>query len=455
MDILGQPAPQPAKPERSNRLILKLLYIASLSIVLLIPATLINRLVAERKNLQNEVTTGIFSKWGGSQKISGPLLIIPYREAVKYDDGSLHLIRRMAYILPDRLNVNGNVNTEMRYRSIYKVPVYTSELEVSGQFDRLPLEEMGIRPEQVIYDQVQFVMGISDFRGLTDQVSVIWNNSTLELNTDVQKNLEIEKGLASIIPLDPATILSAQNFSLKFKLKGSQELTMIAAGKYTGMNLHSAWQNPEFIGEFLPNERTVDASGFTASWDVMHLNRNIPQYWSDADYSDSEHKMDNGDAEFGFALLQPVTSYTLTNRIVKYAFLVITLTFCVCFFIELFQKKPMHFLNYTLIGVALCIFYLLVLSVSEYLHFVIAYGIAALSTILLVASYMGALFKTVKTGIIFGGFMSLMYGFIFLLIQMNEFALLAGSIGIFVILAIIMYISVKLRIHQPHTIPAT
>lgn len=448
MDIITKMQEKQEKKERMNKIILKLVYIGILSIVLLIPATLINQLVIERKNLQQNVTSEIFSKWAGKQKITGPLLIIPYTESYQNQKGEIYQSKKHIYYLPNNLEINGNIIPEIRYRSIYKVPVYSSNLRISGDFDGLPFEKLGIVNSQIDYNQIQLVLGISDYKGLKDAVILKWDETEQEMSTDFINNQEITTGLGGVIKSDSISILKNHAFSISLNLNGSESFSFIAAGRNSIMNLNSPWKSPEFNGDFLPETRTINENGFSAQWKVASINRKIPPFWNTGDYIDSyEKKLENTEAEMGFSLLQSINTYSLTLRIVKYAFLVIVLTFSVSFFIELFQKKNIHFLQYTLIGFALCIFYLLLLSLGEYVNFLTAYTISSLSIILLISSYMGAILKSLKTAFSFAFFMTILYGFVYLLIQMKEFALLAGSISLFIIIALAMYLSIKLKLN--------
>jgi len=204
------------------------------------------------------------------------------------------------------------------------------------------------------------------------------------------------------------------------------------------VHLSSNWKNPSFDGNFLPvTTPVVNDKGFTADWKVQHLNRNFPQSWKNESF-------DFKPSQFGITLLQPVDAYSKTERSVKYAILFVALTFGLYFFIEIIQQKQVHPVQYVLVGLALSIFYTLLLSVSEYLPFNLSYLIAALATAALITLYTRSIFNTWRIASLFGGLLAMLYGFIFILIQLQDGALLFGSIGLFVLLAIVMYYSRKI-----------
>jgi len=413
---------------------IKAAIISILVIGLMIPTFLIVELVQERKTLLEEVKQEVSAKWSGEQTIEGPLLLIPYLESLTSPDGQQTITKKLCYILPDALDISGSVSPEIRYRSIYKIAVYNADLQVRGSFAEMPFDKLGLEPGQLMLHEAQLVMGLSDFRGISDQIPLDWDDAKHEMNPGIIPNDVISNGLGAPIQIDSAS--HAYSFSFPLRIKGSQTLRFVPTGKTTTVNLSSAWPDPNFSGSFLPTERTVDKNGFTARWNVLHLNRNFPQFWKDQYYTLS-------DSAFGVSLLDPVDSYAQTIRTVKYAILVILLTFTVYFFVEVFQKKNVHPIQYVLVGFALCIFYLLVLSISEYLPFVYAYLIAAAATVSIITVYTSGVFRSVRTGISFGAFLGLLHIFIYVLIRMQEGALLFGSIGLFVILSAIMYLSRK------------
>ncbi len=220
-------------------------------------------------------------------------------------------------------------------------------------------------------------------------------------------------------------------------LKGSQFLYFVPVGKTTNVNINSNWTNPSFGGEFLPDSREINNEGFQSYWNILHLNRNYPQSWSD-----NEHSVTY--SAFGVNLLLPVDRYQKSMRVIKYAILFLAFTFLVFFFIEVMNKVFIHPIQYILVGIAIVVFYTLLLAISEHLAFNISYLISAILTLTLITAYVLAILKSKKITVLILGILGILYGFIFTIIQLQDYALLIGSIGIFVILAIVMYYSRKI-----------
>jgi len=229
------------------------------------------------------------------------------------------------------------------------------------------------------------------------------------------------------------------NFTLLLTVRGSGKMYFSPVGKTTKVDLQANWPSPSFDGAFLPESRTVKDSGFSASWQVLHLNRNFPQSW----ILGSQYKIH--DADFGVNLFLPVDGYLKSMRAIKYAILIIGLTFLLFYFIELLQHYPVHPLQYILIGIALCIFYTLLIALAEQLSFNVAYAIAASLTLGLVTVYARSVFRKASTALAVGGTLLTLYGFIYVIIQSEDQALLMGSLGLFIILAIVMYFSRKIK----------
>jgi inner membrane protein len=340
----------------------------------------------------------------------------------------------MAYFLPDKLDINGGLTPETRHRSIYDVTLYQSDITLNGSFDKLNLAVLNIDPENVLWNEARLVMGLSDARGLEDEVLLQWNDNSQKLDAGVPENDVLPSGLQAAVACNAE---SSGNFSIKLKVKGSEYFYLTPLGKSTTVKLNSAWQNPAFDGKYLPNA-TADVSdkGFNATWKIQQASRSYPQQWTNTNQKLSE-------SAFGVRLLQPTDTYVKTERSVKYALLFIGLTFAVFFFIELLQKKQIHPLQYLLVGIALTVFYTLLLSFSEYIGFNKAYAIAATATITLIGLYVWSMFKQGKIAIGFTLALGSLYAYIFFLIQLQDYALLFGSVGLFVVVALAMYSSRK------------
>jgi inner membrane protein len=417
-----------------NKTIIKGFLIGFLILIMLIPAALIQELVHEREQRQKEVIREISSKWATSQTIVGPVMMVPYKEYQRDKDGKVLEYKRTVYLLPEQLKVEGSLAPEVRHRSLYDVTLYKSAEKLSGMFSLKPLEKLNLIPANIVWNESRLIVGINDARGLEEEVKLNWNGQAITLEAGVPDNSLVENGLSTPVTIDSQNNIS---FSMDIKMKGSELLYFTPVGKTTEVNLKAPWKDPAFDGQYLPVSSQISDAGFSATWKVLQVSRNYPQCWID-------NKYDLRNSAFGVRLIQPADSYAKTERSVKYAILFIALTFTVFFFLELFQKQQIHPLQYILVGMALCIFYTLLLSVSEYTGFNPAYAIASIATVSLVGLYVWSIFKKGRIAAGFTAALAGLYTYIYVLIQLQDYALLFGSIGLFIIIAVLMYFSRKI-----------
>jgi inner membrane protein len=418
-----------------NRNLIKGFFIGILILLMLIPTVFVSNLVYERQARQREVVEEVSSKWASKQTITGPVLIVPYK-AYAIKDGKQVETREQLFILPEILSVNGKVIPEVRHRSLYHVTLYRSDMQLNGSFNFGVIEKLRIAPQDILWNEAKIATGINDARGLEEEVTLKWGNETKYLEAGLPTNGIIKEGLSAEVLVDTQKSVL---FSINIKLKGSSELYFTPVGKTTEVNLSSTWKSPAFDGQYLPDRQaTINDGGFNAHWKVLQVSRSYPQAWtSGTEYAIKE-------SSFGVKLIQVADGYAKTQRSVKYAILFIALTFIVFFFLEIMQKKQVHPLQYLLVGFALCIFYTLLLSISEYSGFNPAYLMASIATVSLISTYVWSIFKNGKIAAGFTIALTGLYSYIFILIQLEDYALLFGSMGLFVILAVIMFYSRKI-----------
>ncbi len=414
-----------------NRILIKGLLVGFLIMLMLIPGLLVAELVHERQQRQQEVVNEVSSKWAGAQTVVGPVLMLPYKELEKASDGKLVESTKIAYILPDELHINGEMQAKEKKRSLYSVMLYHSDLKLAGKFNMLPLASLQIAPESVIWQDARLVITVGDTRGIEDQVQLDWNGSKQFMDAGVPNNKLLTEGLSAPVTINAQ---SPSSFSISISLRGSDHLYFTPVGKTTETDIVANWKDPAFDGQYLPTNSEITDKNFRAHWKILPMSHSYPQHWKD-------NSQDFSKAAFGVKLIQPVDGYAKTNRSVKYAILFIALTFTFFFFLEILQKRQVHPLQYLLVGIALTIFYALLLSISEYTGFNLAYLIASVATISLIGLYAWSMFRSGRTALGFTCALSALYGYIFVLIQSEDYALLFGSIGLFVIIAIIMYYS--------------
>jgi inner membrane protein len=428
-------SPSVQSNQSSNRLLFKGLLIGGLVLLLLIPAALLNGLVSERAERQQQVVAEVSSKWAGAQTLIGPIVAVPFHFPVTGTNGKQATGTRWAYFLPNELRINGQLTPELRHRSLYTVLLYRSRLKLEGRFLPLSPQSIQLDPGQMDWSGAQLLLGLDDGRGLEEEVHVTWNGAALPLESGMPENEVLGSGLHTSLP---GNTINGASFSIDLQLKGSTSLYAAPVGKTTSVTLTSPWNSPAFDGQYLPTETKADGkNGFIAQWKVLHVSRPYPQAWKAS-------KPDLKASAFGVRLVEPAGGYAKTERSVKYAILFIALTFAVFFFIEALQHRPVHPLQYLLVGLALCVFYTLLLSISEYTGFNAAYGIATVATVTLIGLYTWGLFNKSSIAAGFSAALAGLYGFIYVLIQQEDRALLFGSIGLFAILAVLMYFSRKI-----------
>lgn len=416
-----------------NSVGLKLATITILMLLLLIPASMIKSIIRERESLNQQVLNEVSSKWAESQMINGPILTIPLIYEHKSEDDKIITTTDHLYILPETLKINGNVNPEKLKRGIYEVVVYKSLMDVKGSFDlKAKVNESGLK--EIRYQDAFLTIGITDLRGIEDEIKVKWKNQQLDVQPGSRLTTLISSGITVDLPDLTVDKDSKINFSFQLKLQGSQNLSFVPVGSVTDVILNSPWNSPSFKGNFIPDHREVNDDGFEANWKVLQLNRNYPQYWTGENMKTSLWK-----SAFGVDLIMPLDDYQKSTRSAKYAAMTIALIFLIFFLVEILNGKKIHPFQYALVGLALCLFYVLLISISEHANFNIAYVISAAVSSLLILLYAKSVFQSGKFTAILTATILGIYTFLFVTLQLADYALLMGSIGLAVILGATMY----------------
>jgi len=419
-----------------NFALVKLLVVSALVFILLIPLGLIGELIYERESRRDAAIAEVNQIWGQSQVISGPVITVPYRIVWKDEKDKTHTEIHKANFLPDRFEVTGTIEPQTRSRGIFDVAVYRVNLGFKGTFPAIDLSEWKIAPEDIIWEEASLSMGMTDMRGIRDTLFLKWNQQDIEFKPGVATSSLFENGLHLRLPSinQPQT----HNFSFDVSLNGSQQLMFVPVGKKTTISLNSTWTNPSFQGAFLPVQRDVTEKGFSANWEVSHLGRSFPQTWTTQETPNSNNLSNSA---FGLSLLIPVDFYKKSQRSVKYGVLFILLTFMTFFLFEVFNPLRIHPMQYMMVGAALCLFYLLLISISEHLDFSVAYLIASISNIGLIVLYTMRALQSIKRALIMGLVLSALYIYLYILLHLQDYSLIFGSIGLFLILSTVMYIT--------------
>lgn len=427
-----------------NSVTLKLITITILMLLLLIPTSMIQSVIYERELLSEVTNAEVSSKWAESQQVNGPILTIPILyEYEQYTDDKKTKTRITQHtynyhMLPETLNINGKVTPERLKRGIYEVVVYQSGLAISGTFklnhSHLNQKIKQANLKEIRYDQAFLTIGISDLRGIKDQIQVNWNNQELMAKPGSLISEMISSGVTIELPELKEMMDSPIAFDFRLALQGSKSMSFVPLGNVTEVALKSNWQSPSFNGNFLPDFREVTESGFSAKWKVLQLNRNLPQSWVS-----TNHSQNMSNAAFGVDLISPIDDYQKSVRSAKYAVMTIALTFLIFFLVEILNKRRIHPFQYALVGLGLCLFYVLLVSISEHSNFDFAFGISTLGIITMISLYSLSVFKAKRLTVLLVATLLGIYGFLFVTLQLADYALLMGSIGLTLILALTMY----------------
>jgi inner membrane protein len=418
---------------------LKLAMIGMLVLILLIPADMVERLIYERQGTRDGAIQEVSSKWGQSQIVTGPILNIPFKVHLKGDKGRIIEEMRLAHVLPEQLKIESQVAPEIRYRGIFEVVLYIAGVKVKGNFAPPDMGSRSITDEDIMWDDAYVSVGLTDMKGIKDNINLQWNGTTLPFNPGINDNDVVKSGISVHVPLLHKQ-KGTENYSFGFdlNLNGSDRLEFIPLGKETLASIQSTWPDPSFVGTFLPEKHTISSQGFQAQWKRLQLNRNYPQQWVGNAHSIEE-------SAFGVKLVIPADQYQQTLRSAKYSSLFVLLTFLAFFFIESWSRVRLHALQYLLAGCAIIMFYLLLLSLSEHMSFNAAYWISSLCVILLLAAFGRGIFRKNRLALMVGVVAAVLYGYLFTLLQLADYALLAGTCGLFLILGFIMYLSRRLN----------
>ncbi|WP_025122077.1 MULTISPECIES: cell envelope integrity protein CreD [unclassified Serratia (in: enterobacteria)] len=422
----------------------KITTLLGLMILMMIPVGQLMDVVQERSGYRQSVVGQVSESTSRAQRILGPLIVIPYtlREEKKNEKGeiSIEINRYQRFVLPESLVVNGKPNVEVRKLGIYQTQVYQGPLDFQVKFAQPDLDDL--QHSNITVGQPFLVVSLSDSRGIKSisALNGIQQQAKFEPGTLVN-------GLSQGIHA-PLALASLQKEGLTadftLNLAGTSSLSLVPVGRSSELLLQSNWPHPNFLGNFLPDERKVTDRGFSARWRSTWFANNI----------NSAFMYDNGIMEeeklptFTTSLIEPVDHYQLTERAVKYAVLFLGLTFMAFFLFETLTGLRVHPIQYLLVGAALVLFYLILLAFSEHLGFDVAYLLASVACSGLIAFYLSAVLRGIKRGMLFAASLLLLYGILYMLLQSEDNALVLGSVLLFGILAGIMLLTRKLDWYQ-------
>ena len=439
------------RKELKNNISVRFFIIGVIAFLMLIPLEQVGYIVDERSSLHHQVLSNIASEWGNPQVVMGPVLVLPivekYNTTEKVTDnkGNEKLVSKMIYrnknviILPKQLHKEIALHEHYRYRSIYKSLVYTTDIGVKGAFVLPDISKLSDALDEVRYDKAYLVMGLSDTKAIENVSALSFGTHSYTFEPGTMLNLKGIKG-GFHTPLELNASQNNYTFDFTIKTNGSSFIRFSAFGEKTEIVVHSSWKHPSFQGAILPKERNITDEGFTAVWKIPSLARNFPQSWI---YENHNYSVDG--LLTGVNLYEPVALYTLIERSVKYGVLFILLTFLTFLVFEVTQKSKLHYVQYILIGLALGLFFLTLLSLSEHIAFLPAYIGASAITILSISIYTWFSNRSLLQFFSILTLLSALYTILYSLLQLEDYALLMGTGLMLLILFVLMWITRNLK----------
>lgn len=450
-----------SKPERSPGA--KFLMVLLMGFLLIIPLFATWLMVYDRQDQSKTAQQSIVSGWGGEQVFAGPKLVLPYiarvQETVEQDGKTVtrtNQVRRELFLAPQIVKLDSSLKTQTKKRAIYEVIVYDTKIAGAAQF-KLPddFERNGIATEDIDFAGAELRFGLSDARGLAGDNRVSLDGKALTLKPG--KGLG-ETGNSGFFAWVDATKLIDGELSADFaiRFKGNQSVTIAPHAGQTEWTVKSAWPHPSFTGSFLPEtEHTkVTADGFEAKYVITNLALGTslvstqagklvsPRSSVDVGFYDPGASGVTASATVG--LIQPVDLYGQVDRAAKYGFLIIGFTFVAFLLFDLIGGIRISAVQYILIGAALVLFFVLLLAFAEIIGFALAFVAASTATIGLITAYSASVLSSWRRASLVGGLLAGLYGAIYILLSLEAYSLLIGSLLIFVALAGVMYVTRRL-----------
>ena len=426
---------------RRHSVVAKVLLIGVLSLLLLVPLRMLQSVVSEREQRKAETESEIMQSWGGPQTLAGPFLTVPWISRSRDANGKPVETVQSAHFLPQMLAIDGSLLPEMRARGMYQVTVYGARLSLKGTFGRPDFSGIRVSPADILWERAFVSLELPDMRSLQEKVPLAWGQGKLEFRSGKGSIGMFPGEMRAEVPgLDrgaPGRSSSADiPFSFEVSLHGGDSISFLPLGDETRVHIRSSWASPNFNGSYLPTRRTLGADGFDAQWRVISMARPYPQRWTDGEVEPQALTA----TAFGVSLMTPVDTYQKVTRALKYGLLFLVLPFCTLFFFEVFSRRRIHALQYLLVGLADCVFYLLLLSLAEHVSFGAAYAIAAGACTGLVTLYAIAVVKS-GTGVVMLPVLGAAYGFLALVLSSEDNALMLGAVGLFLLLGAVMFLT--------------
>ncbi len=452
----------------TNTLGFKILLVFFIGLLLLIPMTLVRGVIHDRQSYQEDARDSIIDPIGGPFNFNGVMVAIPYyyfetvnkvsgnttsQELVRVDD---HIV-----LMPNDFTVNAHMETEMLSRGIFKTPVYSSDMDITADFNAFELTNEA-HPDTVSWDEAVLILVTSDRKNIKSIPAVTINGESLEIGhanvTETGRTLSYYETAefssvsmlsnSFVYKIDQDTIEAGFSSSVSMSIQGGETLKILPMAGNNTINLTSNWSDVGFSGSWLPTERDFTDNGFSATWEIAGFNTPLYgiRFMEELKNTEVFYARQQDSIITNFLLVND--NYAKTERSIKYAMLFIFIPFFALFLCELLTKKKIHAIQYGLIGITNIIFYMLLLSISEHLSFNISYVISSIAVIVSTAMYVWAITKTLKLGIVIAIVEVVVYAFLFGILQLTDFALLFGTIGLFFAVIIAMYFTRNIQFNE-------
>jgi len=445
MSDIAAEQPKPSRPfglKPSALLTVKAVLVAGLTLLLLIPLYMVYDAIDERHQRYRGAVSEIGRAWGLPQRIAGPTLLLPYTTTERDKDGVLRSYRHQLRALPETMTIAATAMPEIRYRGLFEAVVYVVDLDIYGEFVFPDFAEH-VSVGKLDAASIAVQLGISDPRSIVIDSGLLFADRTLTLEPATDPILN---GVLSARLGGPTAFKAGDRipYRIKMKLNGSENISFLPLGRDTKVTLTAPWKSPSFFGAYLPADRTIGADGFDSTWRVSYLGRSYGQVWNSQD-DDPRLRERVHTGTFGVNFLQTVTPYRETERAIKYGILFIALTFVMYLMFEMISGKPIHLMQYGAVGLSLCVFYLLLLSLSEQLGFFWAYAISATAIVGQTTAYTLGTTRRPSFALGFGAGLGGLYAFLYVLMQMESYSLLSGAVALFLVLSALMWMTRNLN----------
>ncbi|MGE0256563.1 MAG: cell envelope integrity protein CreD [Alphaproteobacteria bacterium] len=397
-----------------------------------LPLYLISKTTEDREEYRRVAAAEITDTWGGPQTIVGPVLVVPVADrSASTDPASQRVWSRQVILLPDSYNATARIDAELRNKGIFTAPVYSATIDVTADFATAIATARFADQEAPLWEQTTLTIALTNTRGLRAHPVASWDGSALALAAVASMGGLAGDTIGATIG-DPRG--NGGKAVMKLVVAGSQRLAFIPVGRDSMIHATSNWRDPGFDGDFLPNSRTVGDAGFEATWSVPQIARGFVQRIEPAQMRQLVSSTDAG-----VTLVQTVDLYRLMQRAMKYGLFFVGLALLTVFVVEVTGQRAVHAAQYVMIGLAKCVFFLLLLSLGEQIGFLAAYATSSVATIALVCAYGRSALALGRRIWLMAAALTGLYGVLFALLQSPDLALLSGSLFAFAAIAITMF----------------